>query len=166
MASRDIADLEFDTNILAFNFIKVADEDNFPVLIYCTYRSPEEQARLYRNGRHMGQILDKKDQLVRFGRDDLAKILLDVGPQYGKTRVTNAGPGQSLHNYGMAFDGVPLRDGKPVWGTRTPEDKAIWSKYGDIAEAVGLDWSGRWTRFREFPHCQKPGQDWRKLIKK
>ena len=114
---------------------------------------------------HMSQIKKKINQLNRMGREDLAKILGDVGPQYGKHILTNAGPGQSLHNYGMAFDGVPLRDGKPVWGTRTKEDKDVWAMYGEIAESVGLEWSGRWKRFREYPHCQMPGQDWRELIK-
>ncbi len=56
------------------------------VLTYCTYRSPEEQARLYAQGRTTpGKI------------------------------VTYAKPGESAHNHGLALDFVPLLGGKPAW---------------------------------------------------
>lgn len=90
---------------------------------------------------------------------------MDVGPQAGRAIVTYAGPGQSMHNYRLAFDAVPMRDGKPVWGTRQPDDLALWKRYGTIGEAVGLEWAGSWTRLREFPHMQEPGARWKELIR-
>ena len=62
-----------------------------PLLVTCTYRSPEEQEALYAQGR------------------------TKPGP-----KVTNAHAGQSAHNYGLALDFVPLVNGKPVWDGEHP----------------------------------------------
>lgn len=66
--------------------------------------------------------------------------------------VTNARAGQSYHNWRCAFDFVPIVNGKAVWN-----DVALFTKCGEIAESVGLEWAGRWKRFREMPHCQFTG---------
>lgn len=67
-------------------------------------------------------------------------------------RVTNAQAGQSFHNHRCAFDFVPIVAGKAVW-----EDVRTFERCGKIAETVGLEWAGRWTRFRELAHCQFTG---------
>lgn len=67
-------------------------------------------------------------------------------------RVTNAKAGQSYHNYRCAFDFVPIVNGKAAWN-----DSALFERCGKIAESVGLEWAGRWTRFREAAHCQYTG---------
>lgn len=66
--------------------------------------------------------------------------------------VTNAKPGYSWHQHRCAFDFVPLINGKPVWN-----DVPLYIRCGAIAESVGLEWAGHWTRFREYPHCQFTG---------
>lgn len=66
--------------------------------------------------------------------------------------VTNAKPGDSYHNYRCAFDFVPIVNGKPRWN-----DLATFTKCGEIAEGVGLEWAGRWTTFKELAHCQFTG---------
>lgn len=82
--------------------------------------------------------------------------------------VTNARGGESFHNFRVALDCVPLRNGKPIWGTsgngidNDPSDDAtddleIWQRIGELGEAQGLEWAGRWKRFREFPHFQFTG---------
>lgn len=165
MASRRLSDLHPDTRRKVSTFLALAEDAHFPVLIYCTYREDEEQARLFRQGRTISEIVAKAEELrTEYGRMDLAKLLMDVGPQYGR-RVTNAGPGQSLHRYRYAADGVPLRDGKPIWDDEVPEDKAAWARYGELAEAAGLEWSGRWQHFKETPHIQEPGVRWQDLIR-
>jgi peptidoglycan L-alanyl-D-glutamate endopeptidase CwlK len=63
--------------------------------------------------------------------------------------VTNAKAGQSWHNWRCAFDFVPVINGKAQWA-----DTATFERCGQIAESVGLEWAGRWTRFRELAHCQ------------
>lgn len=66
--------------------------------------------------------------------------------------VTNARAGQSFHNWRVAFDFVPIVSGKAQWN-----DIATFTKCGEIAESVGLEWAGRWKRFRELAHCQYTG---------
>lgn len=67
-------------------------------------------------------------------------------------KVTNAKAGQSFHNWRCAFDFVPIVGGKAVWN-----DDALWTKCGEIAEDIGLEWAGRWVKFKETAHCQYTG---------
>jgi len=67
-------------------------------------------------------------------------------------KVTNAKAGQSFHNWKCAFDFCPLVNGKPNWN-----DTALYTKCGEIAESVGLEWAGRWKTFKELAHCQYAG---------
>ena len=66
--------------------------------------------------------------------------------------VTNAQPGHSYHQYRCAFDFAPLVAGKIPWG-----DGALFKRCGEIGESVGLEWAGRWKKFKETAHCQWTG---------
>lgn len=66
--------------------------------------------------------------------------------------VTKAKAGQSFHNWRVAFDFVPLLHGKPAWN-----NTALFTRCGELGESVGLEWAGRWTKFREMPHLQFTG---------
>lgn len=150
MASRDIKDLHPDVQVLYNKFFDKCRRDTWlarngiSILLTCTYRSNEEQNQLYARGRTA------------------------PGPI-----VTNAKAGQSKHNAttpqgkpaSLAFDVVPLRGGKPVWGTSgagvneddsddATNDLEVWQRVGAHGKAVGLEWAGDWTRMREFPHFQ------------
>lgn len=67
-------------------------------------------------------------------------------------KVTNAKAGQSYHNWRVAFDFVPVVGGKAIWN-----NDELWTKCGEIAESVGLEWAGRWKTFKEMAHCQYTG---------
>jgi len=165
MASRSLEDLKKETKKKAEAFLELCRKNDLEVLVYCTLRPPEEQARLYRQSRSRDQIRAKAAELKNeWGRPDLAELLISVGPQEGPL-VTYAGPGQSMHQYGLAFDAVPCRGGKPVWGTRRDEDHRMWDLFGQFGVKAGLEWAGEWTRFIEFPHLQEPGAQWQELIK-
>lgn len=86
MASRDLADLVPSVREKVERFVQSCAAAGVSVLVYCTYRSAEEQEMLYRQGR------------------------LDPGKI-----VTNARAGESWHQYRRAVDAVPLRSGKPLW---------------------------------------------------
>ena len=108
-------------------FLEYCRQESIDVLVTSTYRDDECQNTLYEQGRSKpGKI------------------------------VTNAKAGQSWHNWRCAIDVVPLRNGKPVWGT-TGEDLKLWMRVGELGEKAGLEWAGRWKRFREFPHFQYTG---------
>lgn len=164
MASRKIEDLTPELQEKVRDFKELCNQKGLDVLIYCTFRSPAEQAQLYAQGRTVEAIQKKATELLEvYGRADLADLLFALGPKSGSI-VTMAGPGQSLHNYRLAFDGVPLRSGKPVWGTRKKDDLDLWILYGSLIEEIGLEWAGRWKKFREFPHAQLSGYSWKDLI--
>jgi peptidoglycan L-alanyl-D-glutamate endopeptidase CwlK len=121
MASRSLKDLTPQCQLKAEQFLNSCDKAGIDVLIYCTLRTSEEQNELYAQGR----------------------------TKPGKI-VTNARGGSSFHNYGMAFDFVPIFAGKPAWN-----DAAMYARCGIIAESIGLEWAGRWTgKLRETAHCQ------------
>jgi len=54
--------------------------------------------------------------------------------------VTNAEAGDSLHNYGLAFDAIGDVDTKKK-GRQRPYD-INWDVFGDIVKQQGLEWGG------------------------
>lgn len=149
MASRDLNDLIPEMESKARELIELCDSKGVEILIYCTYRSPEEQARLFRQGRPYSQIKNKMDRMSKAGFDFLADIIDKVGPQYDKRKVTYAGPGESWHNWKEAFDSVPVVGGKALWN-----DNEKYKIYGECAMELGLEWGGSWSRFKDKPHVQ------------
>ena len=129
MASRSLDDLTPPMRAKALAFMDECQACGVSVLIYCTLRSNAEQAQLYAQGRSLpGRI------------------------------VTNAKPGQSLHNpdatgKARAFDAVPMRNGVALWS-----DAQALTTMGEAGEAVGLEWAGRWSGgLREYVHFQEKG---------
>ena len=121
--SRDINDLHHIVKERCISFINECGKENIDVLITSTYRDYESQASLYAIGR----------------------------TKQGK-KVTNAKPGYSFHNHRVAFDFVPIVNGKAQWN-----DIALITECGEIAELCGLEWAGHWVTFKELIHCQYTG---------
>lgn len=134
MHSRKIEDLAKQLQPLASKFINQANVKlaslNASVFLTCTYRDNDEQAALYAIGRSLP----------------------------GK-KVTNAKPGESKHNFvdaktgkpaAAAFDIAIIVNGKLNWSL----DHPAWQLAGELGEELGLEWAGRWTKFREGPHFQ------------
>ena len=131
MSSRAMSHLSPVFLPFATSFLAECFKQGLDILVYCTLRSLEEQGTLYAQGRTCpGHI------------------------------VTNARPGQSAHNYGLAFDGVPLVGGKPVWSE--PLSGPHWRLYGEAANTVGVQWGGAWHGFVEGPHIEM--MDWQNYI--
>jgi len=158
MSSRRLEDLTPEMELLARRFIKECEAEDFDVLIYCTYRSPEEQAVEYCKGRNQDDIKGGIDKLISLGMDDMAKILGEAIPNKRARESTKAPPGLSCHQHGLAFDGCPMVNGRCLWDTKAKSSQRLWARYGLIAENCGLNWSGYWTSFREYPHCQMRGE--------
>lgn len=80
----------------------------------------------------------------------------------GRTKTgtikTNARPGFSFHNYGLAIDIVLIIDGKTAsWDMKSDFDKdgkADWMEVVAIFKQYGWEWGGDW-RFFDGPHFQK-----------
>jgi peptidoglycan LD-endopeptidase CwlK len=131
---------------------RLCSQSGVNIVYYCTIRSCSEQAKLFRRSRTEKEISQRAQSLADRGYPFLAESLLSVGPQPGKlgAHVTNAGPGESFHQYGMAADGAPFSGGKPIWDESAHE----WHVYGESARYLGLTWAGDWTSFKEYPHVQ------------
>lgn len=121
--SRSLSDLNPKVAALCSKFINTCKAAGIDIIITSTYRDFESQTALYAQG-----------------RTTAGKI------------VTNAKAGQSFHNFKVAFDFVPIVNGKAVWN-----DAALFSVCGVIAEQCGLEWAGRWKKFKELAHCQYTG---------
>lgn len=81
------------------------------------------------------------------------RLLFAKGRTAPGKRVTNALPGQSYHNYGLAVDWCLDADTdrkglQPDW--RLPE----YERLAVAAEALGLEAAYRWRFFKEGPHVQ------------
>ena len=61
--------------------------------------------------------------------------------------ITNAKPGFSWHNYGLAFDVAPIEGNSVNYNLITPE-------VVKIAESYGFEWGGYW-KSKDTPHFQK-----------
>ncbi len=118
--SRKIEDLDPIVQALCHKFIHNCKEAGIDVLITATYRDNEFQDSLYAQGR----------------------------TKSGKI-VTNAKGGQSMHNFRVAFDFVPLTDGKANWN-----DLKLFDKCGAIGKQLGLEWGGDFKSIKDRPHFQ------------
>lgn len=123
ITSRSLDDLNPLVRHLAQRHIEECKKVGIDLLIYCTYRDNEAQNDLYSQGRTKpGSI------------------------------VTNARGGDSAHNYRIAYDCVPLVNGKTAWS-----DTILYKKVAEIGKKLGLEWAGDWKSFKEFPHFQYTG---------
>jgi peptidoglycan L-alanyl-D-glutamate endopeptidase CwlK len=137
----------------AERILRQCEEAGLELHIRCTWRPLEKQAVLYRASHTREQVTAKIALLRQRRFGFLADILLEVGPQpTSKRAVTNAAPGESWHNYGEAFDAVPVIGGQEMWNYNDAPFE--WDMYGQLVREAGLTWGGDWRRLRDFPHAQ------------
>jgi peptidoglycan L-alanyl-D-glutamate endopeptidase CwlK len=141
--------------------IELMEAEGIAMVPFETHRSLQRQAYLYAKG-----------------RDDDGN---EVRP---REVVTNANPGESAHNWGIACDfvldvdviNVRMREwrGKlypDAWDVITPEAAETWRKFGKAVESCGLVWGGRWRR-PDRPHVELPRweahrpADWRLVVRR
>lgn len=117
---------------MARALVHLADEHGICVKVIDGSRSYDEQDALYAKGRTPGDYSE---------------------------RVTNARGGESLHNFGIAFDvGVFDRD-----GTRYLAESPAYKAVGLLGQSLGLEWGGNWQTITDEPHFQLRPQ-WAKDI--
>jgi len=111
-------------SLLAKKFLDLCTASNLNVTIIVTFRSWNDQDTLYAQGRTKPGVI-----------------------------VTDAEGGDSYHNWGLAFDCAPVKNGVVSWNDT---DKFI--KMGRLGQQVGLEWGGNWTTFKiklvDIPHFQ------------
>lgn len=82
--------------------------------------------------------------------DRQAKLYAQGRTKPGKV-VTQAQPGFSWHNFGLAADIVFRVNGKWSWAESHP-----WAKLGALGKELGLEWGGDWKKFQDRPHFEWP----------
>lgn len=130
--SRSFNDLQPQMRAMVEELLRRAADAGIPLTVTFTARSMATQAALYAQGRTR------------------------PGPI-----VTNARPGYSYHNFGLALDVVPTELlALPRWGD-TPEHQAradaLWNTVGAIGKAIGFRWGGDFTAIRDRPHFEWSG---------
>lgn len=91
-----------------------------------------------------------------------------------RPKVTNAKGGQSIHNYGLAFDIVMLydNDGNGTFEEASysmikdfdKDSKADWMEVTNYFKSKGYTWGGDWKSFKDAPHFEMNfGHTWRSL---
>jgi peptidoglycan L-alanyl-D-glutamate endopeptidase CwlK len=68
--------------------------------------------------------------------------------------VTNAKPGYSNHNYGIAVDMGVFKDGKYLDSSKPSEAEQFHKKAASIAEKYNIEWGGSWKSFKDYPHFE------------
>ncbi|MFG6447143.1 M15 family metallopeptidase [Roseateles sp. BYS180W] len=73
--------------------------------------------------------------------------------------VTQAGAGESYHQYGLAADSAFLFDGRVVISERDPRAAKAYELFGEVARTAGLVWGGGWRTLKDLGHVElrRPG---------
>ncbi|GHA82108.1 M15 family metallopeptidase [Cognatilysobacter bugurensis] len=69
-------------------------------------------------------------------------------------KATRAGAGMSCHQYGLAVDSAPLRNGKLQWDMADPWTRDAYFLYGRLAQEAGLEWGGNWRSLKDYVHLE------------
>ncbi|MFH0069658.1 peptidoglycan-binding protein [Peribacillus sp. NPDC056705] len=119
----------------ALEMLERAYTEGITVQISAGHRSLEEQAALYGQGR-----------VYSYNGKSYSNL--------AKPIVTNAKPGQTYHNYGLAIDFfIVSDDGKrAIW---TVDSK--WQRVAAIGKDLGFKWGGEWSSFKDYPHLEMTG---------
>lgn len=147
MGSRKIDDLLPEVAAAARDLLHRCATRGIKLLVTATYRSPEEQRALWMQGRADLAAVNKQRRAV-----GLAPITAEANAR----RVTNAKPGQSLHEQRRAFDVVPLLDLDGDGDLDAHWASTVWDTIGEQGERCGLAWGGRWQK-PDQPHFEMKG---------
>ncbi len=109
--------------------------------------------------RSLAEMMDLAGDPVRVIRArasaEAQERLWEQGRGLGGRRVTEARPGGSWHEFGLAVDlGIIRLLSEPNWA---PEDIA-WAKMGNMGKMLGLFWGGDFEHNPDRPHFQLTGR--------
>lgn len=103
------------------------------------------------------RTIAEQDALYAQGRTTKGKV------------VTNAKGGQSIHNYGLAFDIVILydKDNNGSFETASWDEDIHWKNVVAFFKKNGYIWGGDFKSIKDGPHFEKTfGNTWQTLINK
>lgn len=122
-------------------------------------RLKDVHPELARRVRQMSDMLELEGITIRVTQGlrswaEQAK-LYDQGRSEPGVVVTNAQPGHSYHQFGLAADVVPLvKDGQADWNPQHP----AWQRLVAVGTSLGLESGSLWRSFPDYPHFQLTGK--------
>ncbi len=146
--------LELDPKFRAMveRVIKYCRQQGYELVPFFTLRDVHVQAKLWRQSRTTAQIREAIESLKNRDAPFLANVLDEVGPQNGQ-QVTNALPGFSWHQWGLAVDCFVREEGKAIWNS-SHEGYKIYAK---TARNLGLT-AGLYWKSKDAVHIQEPSK--------
>jgi peptidoglycan L-alanyl-D-glutamate endopeptidase CwlK len=140
----DINELRPKTRQMCLLFVEACKKAGINVIITQTLRSIDLQNAYYSMGRESLAEVNKKLQAV-----GLPKIT-----ERDNKIVTKAKGGSSPHNYGLAWDFVPIINGVAQWNRND-----LFDKCGAIAKTISVDgyeleYGGDFISIKDRPHIQ------------
>ena len=146
MVSRSVLDLDPDVRAMALEHERRCSLEGIDIEFTQTYRTPAEQQALWDQGR--------KTPGPPCAHDGISRPVGSCQRHPWGLTVTAAPPGYSFHEYRRAYDvGIKAHP-----ADLTPRDwyDGPWGHIGEIGEACGLDWGGRWKK-PDRPHFDHHG---------
>lgn len=154
--SRDLNLLNPDFRSKLDSAIAEAKRVGVHMVPYETERDVWKQARLWRRSRTGAQIRERVRSLRLNNAGFIADVLESVGSQSGPW-ATNALPGQSWHQWGLACDLYWDKNGPDVAGGVEWNDLTGYETFAKIARKCGLT-SGFFWQSRDAVHVQLPAE--------
>lgn len=158
--SRDLELLKPDFAKLVKEVIQNCQKRGVTMVPFFTLRGPGTQARLFCQSRTVKLIQNQAALMQRSGAHWLASLMRpDYGTDHPKrnahvqtnSKVTNAPPGMSWHQYGSAVDCfVHAKDGSAIWNG----DHIGYAVYAEEAEKLGLTAGANWKTMPDAVHVQ------------
>jgi peptidoglycan L-alanyl-D-glutamate endopeptidase CwlK len=119
------------------------------------------------------QYLEINNKLPRGVRLRFSHVYRSISEQNRlfekRPKITNAKGGQSIHNYGLAFDIVILfdKDKDGTFESASWNQDQYWMRVVVYFKSKGYEWGGDWKSFKDAPHFEKTfGNTWKTLKEK
>ena len=157
MASRKLSDLVPELEVKAKRILIICGEKEIPILITCTARLVREQVALYAQGREPLNHVNYLRGLVGMTPLTIQENKRKVTWTLNSNHLVDLDDGNPANDKSRAFDFCILKGQQPIWDLKidvNDNDIPDYREVGEIAEAMGLKWGGRWKKRPDYPHIE------------
>lgn len=108
------------------------------------------------NAKYQGNLQIKVISTLRDWAEQQA--IYDQGRTKPGRIVSNARPGDSIHNWGCAIDLGVFKNGIYIDNSDPSDAKKVYQDIKDIAKDIGFVWGGDFKTIKDFPHFEYTGK--------